>query len=64
MWLALLLAFVGGMVLNLMPCVFPVLSIKLLSLAQQAPQPAALRTHALAYGAGVLLELSGAGRWR
>ena len=54
LWLALLLAFVGGMVLNLMPCVFPVLSIKLLTLAQQAPKPAALRTHALAYGAGVL----------
>ncbi len=51
---ALALAFVGGMLLNLMPCVFPVLSIKLLSLAQQAKAPAALRQHALAYGAGVL----------
>ncbi|MGL6111079.1 MAG: protein-disulfide reductase DsbD family protein, partial [Rubrivivax sp.] len=56
LWMALLLAFAGGMVLNLMPCVFPVLSIKLLSLAKQAPQPAALRTHALAYGGGVLLS--------
>ena len=55
-WAALLLAFVGGMLLNLMPCVFPVLSIKLLSLARQAAQPVALRTHALAYGAGVLLS--------
>jgi len=54
LWMALLLAFVGGMVLNLMPCVFPVLSIKLLSLAQQQPGRAALRTHALAYGSGVL----------
>ena len=54
--MALLLAFVGGMVLNLMPCVFPVLSIKLLSLTQQASQPAALRAHALAYGGGVLLS--------
>ena len=57
---ALLLAFVGGMVLNLMPCVFPVLSIKLLSLAkhggQGAPAAAALRTHALAYSAGVVLS--------
>ena len=53
-WMALLLAFVGGMVLNLMPCVFPVLSIKLLSLAQHAPGRAALRTHALAYGGGVI----------
>ncbi len=56
LWMALLLAFAGGMVLNLMPCVFPVLSIKLLGLAKQTAQPAALRTHALAYGAGVLLS--------
>jgi thiol:disulfide interchange protein DsbD len=54
--MALLLAFIGGMVLNLMPCVFPVLSIKLLGLAKQADRPAALRTHALAYGGGVLLS--------
>ncbi|MDH4391040.1 MAG: protein-disulfide reductase DsbD family protein [Aquabacterium sp.] len=53
---ALALALVGGMVLNLMPCVFPVLSIKLLGLAQQADRPAQLRSHALAYGAGVLLS--------
>ena len=53
-WLALLLAFAGGMLLNLMPCVFPVLSIKLLGLAQHPPGSAALRRHALAYGAGVL----------
>ena len=54
LWLALLMAFGGGMVLNLMPCVFPVLSIKLLGLAQHPPGPAVLRAHALAYGAGVL----------
>ena len=56
---ALLLAFVGGMVLNLMPCVFPVLSIKLLSLARHGgdgPSRAALRAHALAYSAGVVLS--------
>lgn len=57
---ALLLAFVGGMVLNLMPCVFPVLSIKLLSLVKhggdQPTDAAALRTHALAYSAGVVLS--------
>lgn len=55
LWAALALALIGGMVLNLMPCVFPVLSIKLLSLAQQEDQPARLRAHALAYGAGVVL---------
>jgi thiol:disulfide interchange protein DsbD len=51
--LALLLALAGGALLNLMPCVFPVLSIKLLGLARQA-SPAALRVHAAAYAAGVL----------
>jgi thiol:disulfide interchange protein DsbD len=56
LWMALLLAFVGGMVLNLMPCVFPVLSIKLLGLAKHRPRPGALRAHALAYGSGVLLS--------
>jgi thiol:disulfide interchange protein len=53
---ALALAFVGGMLLNLMPCVFPVLSIKLLSLAQQGSEPRALRTHAGAYTGGVVLS--------
>src|SRR5258706_9044136 len=53
---ALALAFVGGLVLNLMPCVLPVLSIKLLSLAQHKPDRAALRTHALAYSAGVVVS--------
>jgi thiol:disulfide interchange protein DsbD len=56
---ALLLALVGGMVLNLMPCVLPVLSIKLLGLAQPGERdqaPAALRTHALAYALGVVLS--------
>lgn len=56
LWAALALALVGGMVLNLMPCVFPVLSIKLLGLAQQGDQPAKLRAHALAYSAGVVLS--------
>ena len=53
---ALALALVGGMVLNLMPCVFPVLSIKLLGLAQHGEKPAQLRSHALAYSAGVVLS--------
>jgi len=52
---ALALAFVGGMVLNLMPCVFPVLSIKLLSLAQQSATPHGLRRHAAFYASGVVL---------
>jgi thiol:disulfide interchange protein len=54
--MAVALAFVGGMVLNLMPCVFPVLSIKLLALAQQSPRKRSLRAHAIAYSGGVVLS--------
>lgn len=52
--LALLLALVGGFVLNLMPCVFPVLSLKALSLAESAHAPAAARRDGLAYLAGAV----------
>ena len=50
---AALLALLGGMLLNLMPCVFPVLSIKALALVRHAGGPRAL-AHGLAYTAGVL----------
>lgn len=54
--LALGLALLGGVVLNLMPCVFPVLSIKALALVRQAGDDRArLRLQGLAYTAGVLL---------
>ncbi|MEE4301924.1 MAG: protein-disulfide reductase DsbD domain-containing protein [Pseudomonadales bacterium] len=53
--LALLLAFVGGLVLNLMPCVLPVLSVKLLALSEHAHgSPGRLRAAGLAWTAGVL----------
>jgi thiol:disulfide interchange protein DsbD len=52
LWGAIALAFLGGMLLNLMPCVFPVLSIKLLSLTQH--KPGSLHVHALAYTVGVV----------
>jgi len=55
-WLALLLAFGGGLVLNLMPCVFPVLSIKAVSLLQGAADPARQHRQALVYTAGVVLS--------
>ncbi len=52
---AALLALVGGVLLNLMPCVFPVLSVKVLGLMGQAGQSHAhVRRHGLAYTAGVL----------
>jgi thiol:disulfide interchange protein DsbD len=58
------LALLGGLILNLMPCVFPVLSIKVLSLINHAGQsPADVRRHGLVYTAGVLatfLLLAGA----
>lgn len=55
-WVALLLAFLGGIVLNLMPCVLPVLSLKALGLAGSGETPARARAHALWYTAGVLVS--------
>jgi len=55
LWAALLGAFLGGLVLNVMPCVFPVLSIKLLSFATEAGRsPRATRIHGLLFGIGVI----------
>ena len=49
------LAFLGGLLLNLMPCVLPVLSIKALGLVLQADAaPRIMRRHGLAHTAGVL----------
>lgn len=56
---ALALALAGGVVLNLMPCVLPVLSVKALGLVHHAEAPpAALRRHGLAYTLGVLLSFA------
>jgi thiol:disulfide interchange protein len=52
--LALLLAFAGGLILNLMPCVLPVLAIKAIGLLESAESPARARRHAIAYTTGVL----------
>ena len=53
--LALVFALLGGLILNLMPCVFPVLSIKAVSVAQQSGSAAGeRRVHALCYTAGVV----------
>ena len=49
-------ALIGGMLLNLMPCVFPILSLKALSLARSGETDAQARTEALAYAAGVILS--------
>jgi thiol:disulfide interchange protein len=55
-WSAILLALGGGLILNLMPCVLPVLSIKAIGLLESGENPARLRTHALMYTAGVLVS--------
>ena len=61
-WQALLLAFIGGIVLNAMPCVFPILSLKLLSVAQHAHGHRSERAnHGLAYTAGVLVSFAALG---
>jgi thiol:disulfide interchange protein len=51
---AVLFAVLGGLILNLMPCVFPVLSMKAASLAAHAHQPSRVRAQGLAFLAGVL----------
>ncbi|GLQ45017.1 cytochrome c biogenesis protein [Dyella lipolytica] len=56
LWYALLLALGGGLVLNLMPCVLPVLSIKAVSVLESGENPARRRSHAVMYTAGVLVS--------
>lgn len=55
-WLlqAMVLALLGGIILNLMPCVFPVLSIKVMSLAQADSER--LPLHGWVYTAGIVLS--------
>jgi thiol:disulfide interchange protein DsbD len=53
------LAIMGGLILNLMPCVLPVLSLKALAIAKKAGEsPAAVRKLGLAYTAGVLYSFA------
>ncbi len=58
---ALLLALGGGLVLNLMPCVLPVLSIKAVSVLESGADRATARRHALFYTAGVLCSFAALG---
>ena len=57
-WLALGGALLGGLLLNLMPCVFPVLAIKVMSFARHAHSPREQRVSGLAYTAGVVLSFA------
>ncbi|MEO0590126.1 MAG: thioredoxin family protein [Pseudomonadota bacterium] len=55
LWTLALGALLGGLILNIMPCVFPILSLKALSLARAGESEAAARVEGLAYTAGVVL---------
>ena len=59
--LLLLAAFTGGLILNIMPCVFPILSLKALSLARAGGHEGEARAEGLAYTAGVVLACAGLG---
>ena len=54
-WAALGGAILGGLILNLMPCVFPILSLKALSLARSGGDAREAKVEALAYTAGAVL---------
>ena len=57
LWTMLLFAFVGGLILNLMPCVLPVIALKILGFVSQASEsPARIRKLGLIYAGGVLVS--------
>nr|WP_312987027.1 thioredoxin family protein [Comamonas koreensis] len=56
LWLALLGALIGGLILNLMPCVFPILALKVLGFTAHGSQLREQRHAGLAYTAGVVLS--------
>ncbi|MDE2027711.1 MAG: thioredoxin family protein, partial [Candidatus Omnitrophica bacterium] len=53
-WIACLFALIGGLILNLMPCVLPVLSIKVLHLVERHPDKTIALRHSLLYSLGIL----------
>ena len=54
---AIIFAFVGGLILNLMPCVFPIISLKVLSFVSMSNQSESkVRNHALSFCAGVIIS--------
>ncbi|MCA0978043.1 thioredoxin family protein [Qipengyuania flava] len=61
LWVLLLAALGGGLLLNIMPCVFPILSLKALALAKAGGDEMSARRDALAYTAGVVLACAGLG---
>lgn len=56
-WLALVFAFLGGLILNVMPCVLPVIALKILGFVEQSHQsPGEVRRLGLVYAGGVLVS--------
>ncbi len=55
LWTLALGALVGGLILNIMPCVFPILSLKALALARAGGSEAEAKVEGIAYTAGVVL---------
>ncbi|MBU7579260.1 MAG: thioredoxin family protein [Porphyrobacter sp.] len=55
LWTLILGALAGGLLLNIMPCVFPILSLKAIALARAGESEAKARAEGLAYTAGVVL---------
>lgn len=55
LWTLILGALAGGLLLNIMPCVFPILSLKALALARAGESEAKARAEGLAYTAGVVI---------
>ena len=53
--LAVLMAFAGGIILNFMPCIFPILTLKAIALVQQRNNLRESRIEALCYAAGVVI---------
>lgn len=57
MLVAMLSALLGGLILNLMPCVFPVLSLKAIALVRHGGDPRQARIEGIAFFAGVMATL-------
>ncbi|HHY85147.1 MAG TPA: hypothetical protein GYA07_06385 [Verrucomicrobia bacterium] len=57
LWLMLIYAFVGGLILNVMPCVLPVIALKIVGFVNDAKHhPAQVRKLGFIYGLGVLVS--------
>nr|WP_086491852.1 thioredoxin family protein [Novosphingobium panipatense] len=57
MFIAIASAFLGGLILNCMPCVFPIISLKAFGLVRQGGDPSSLRREGLAFMGGSLLAM-------